>query len=172
MDMSLLSLLINLSCPCWIKTLKVLRIFFFYRLQNFWTVVYVMCTMLQHVVIWTVILYQVWRQQTNQMCTWNMLHLKLNVLKLASVFHFQGAEFKGFDVQDENSSAPVRAGRSACKRKCVFRCKLSWESLKVCCFIVCMAFYLKFIPYNLKNITILYNRASLQALQNKECWHS
>lgn len=53
------------------------------------------------------------------------LHLNLNMLKFASVFHFQGAEFKGFEVQDENSSAPVRAGRNACKRKCVFRCKLS-----------------------------------------------
>ncbi|KAL1261083.1 hypothetical protein QQF64_008910 [Cirrhinus molitorella] len=28
----------------------------------------------------------------------------------------EGAEFKGFEVQDENSSAPVRAGRNACKR--------------------------------------------------------
>ncbi|XP_016113199.1 histone-lysine N-methyltransferase 2B isoform X1 [Sinocyclocheilus grahami] len=28
----------------------------------------------------------------------------------------EGAEFKGFEVQDENSSAPVRAGRKSCKR--------------------------------------------------------
>uniref|UniRef100_A0A9J8CCC1 [histone H3]-lysine(4) N-methyltransferase n=1 Tax=Cyprinus carpio carpio TaxID=630221 RepID=A0A9J8CCC1_CYPCA len=28
----------------------------------------------------------------------------------------EGAEFKGFEVQDENSSVPVRAGRNACKR--------------------------------------------------------
>ncbi|XP_043114866.1 LOW QUALITY PROTEIN: histone-lysine N-methyltransferase 2B [Puntigrus tetrazona] len=28
----------------------------------------------------------------------------------------EGAEFKGFEVQDENSSAPVRSGRNACKR--------------------------------------------------------
>ncbi|XP_052472362.1 histone-lysine N-methyltransferase 2B [Carassius gibelio] len=28
----------------------------------------------------------------------------------------EGAEFKGFEVEDENSSAPVHAGRNACKR--------------------------------------------------------